>query len=64
MTHWLGALAAHPADPGSILSAYMPAHTHLELQFQGILCLLLASRCQASTYYPDMHAGKTAIYIK
>lgn len=31
MTRWTKVLIAHPADPGSILSTHITAHSHLKL---------------------------------
>jgi hypothetical protein len=43
VAHWSRALAALPKDPDSVLCTHMVAHNHLQLQFQGIQCPLLAS---------------------
>jgi hypothetical protein len=43
LAQWLRALADLPEDLSSIPSTQMEAHNHLLVQFQRILCPLLAS---------------------
>lgn len=46
----LGVMASSPQHPGSIHSSHIKAHSHLQLQFQGIPSLLLVSVCIPCTW--------------
>ena len=58
MAQWLRAPAAVPKNRGSDPSTHMAAHNHLQLQFQGISCLLAFLPSSA----PSVHAIDSQTY--
>lgn len=56
---------ALPEDRSLFPSTHIAAFDHLQLHFQGIWCLALASRAvKAHMWYKDIYEGKTLKYIQ
>lgn len=63
MAQQFGALCGPSEDPGSVVGTVV-INNCLELQFQEIQHLLLASVGTGCTWYTDIHVGQTPIHIK